>query len=166
MSHLPSTVILVTGVSGSGKTTIGKLLAADLGWPFSDADDFHSSDNVDKMRRGIPLTESDRAPWLQTLQLAIQQRLWDNQNWVLACSALKASYRQQLIVDRSRIKLVYLTGSHDLIQQRLQARLNHYMSAKLLDSQFEILEKPSDAICVEISAPPPVIVQQIRAALE
>lgn len=160
-----SMIIIVMGVSGSGKSTIGKLLADSLHAQFSDADAFHSSENVEKMRRSIPLSEANRTPWLQDLQTAIKHWLQENKNVVLACSALKDSYRQFLIVDSDRIKLVYLKGSYKLIQQRLQERHNHYMSEKLLDSQFDTLEEPLDAICMDIAQPPQIIVQNILKAL-
>lgn len=158
-------IILVMGVSGSGKTTVGKLLADSLDWQFSDADAFHSPENVEKMRRGIPLSEADRTPWLKDLQTAIKQWLQEDKNVVLACSALKDSYRQFLILDSDRIKLIYLKGSYELIQKRLQERRNHYMPEKLLESQFDTLEEPLDAICIDAAASPQVIVQKIRTAL-
>jgi len=159
-------IIIVMGVSGSGKTTIGKQLADSLHWEFSDGDSFHSLENVEKMRRGISLTEVDRLPWLQAMQRAIAQWLQADKNVVLACSALKESYRQLLIVDKNRIKVVYLKGSYQLIQKRLQERKNHYMSEKLLNSQFDVLEEPADAIDVDITAPTPVIIQTIKTALK
>ncbi|HYX16668.1 MAG TPA: gluconokinase [Nostoc sp.] len=158
-------IIILMGVSGSGKTTIGKLLAESLHWEFSDADAFHSPENVEKMRRGIPLSEADRTPWLQDLQTAIKHWLQENNNVVLACSALKDSYRQFLVLDSERIKLVYLKGSYELIQMRLQERSNHYMSEKLLNSQFNTLEEPSGTISMDIAQPPQVIVQNIKTAL-
>ncbi|QHG17274.1 gluconokinase [Nostoc sp. ATCC 53789] len=158
-------IIIVMGVSGSGKTTIGKLLADSLGWEFSDADSFHSPENVEKMRRGIPLTEADRMPWLQDLQAAIKHWLQENKNVVLACSALKDSYRQFLVSDSVRTKLVYLKGSYELIQIRLKERSNHYMSEKLLNSQFDTLEEPLDTISMDVAQPPQIIVQNIRTAL-
>ncbi|MBN3906849.1 MAG: gluconokinase [Nostoc sp. NMS1] len=166
-------IIIVMGVSGSGKTTIGKLLADSLGWEFSDADAFHSPENVEKMRRGIALSEADRMPWLQDLQTAIKHWLQENKNVVLACSALKDSYRQFLVLDSDRsantksdrIKLVYLKGSYELIQIRLQERSNHYMSEKLLNSQFDTLEEPLDTISMDVAQPPQIIVQNIRTAL-
>jgi gluconokinase len=166
-------IIIIMGVSGSGKTTIGKLLADSLGWEFSDADAFHSPENVEKMRRGIALSEADRMPWLQDLQTAIKHWLQENKNVVLACSALKDSYRQFLVLDGDgsanakgeRTKLVYLKGSYELIQIRLQERSNHYMSEKLLNSQFDTLEEPLDTISVDVAQPPQIIVQNIRTAL-
>ncbi|QMS86766.1 gluconokinase [Nostoc edaphicum CCNP1411] len=167
-------IIIVMGVSGSGKTTIGKLLADSLEWEFSDADNFHSPENVEKMRCGIPLSETDRMPWLQDLQTAIKQWLQENKSVVLACSALKDSYRQFLLLDSDRsanakgdrIKLVYLKGSYELIQARLQERSNHYMNEKLLGSQFNTLEEPLDTISIDVAQPPQIIVQNIRTALE
>jgi gluconokinase len=163
------------GVSGSGKTTIGKLLAESLQWEFSDADSFHSADNVEKMRSGIPLSEADRMPWLEALQTAIKHWLEANKNVVLACSALKDSYRQLLISanDASKIEdfpshliqIVYLKGSFQLIQKRLKERQNHYMSEKLLNSQFGTLEEPLNAISIDIQNPPEVIAKQIKIAL-
>lgn len=158
-------IILVMGVSGSGKTTVGKLLADSLDWTFSDADTFHSPENVEKMQRGIPLSEADRIPWLQDLQTAIKHWLQENENVVLACSALKDSYRQLLVVDSDRVKIVYLKGSYELINQRLQERQNHYMSAILLDSQFNTLEEPLNTIYMDVAQTPQAIVQNIRVAL-
>lgn len=158
-------IIIIMGVSGSGKTTIGKLLADSLDWEFSDADSFHSPENVEKMRRGIALSEADRMPWLQDLQTGIKHWLQENKNVVLACSALKDNYRQFLVLDRELTKLVYLKGSYELIQIRLQERSNHYMSEKLLNSQFDTLEEPLNTISMDVAQPPQMIVQNIRAAL-
>jgi gluconokinase len=158
-------IILVMGVSGSGKSTIGQLLADSLHWEFADADSFHSPENIEKMRHGIPLNDLDRMPWLLALQQAIQQWLQKNKNMVLACSALKASYRQVLVLDEERVKLVYLKGAFELIQKRLQTRQDHFMPEELLKSQFNALEEPSGAITVDISDPQEVIVQKIRVSL-
>ncbi|MBD2353167.1 gluconokinase [Tolypothrix sp. FACHB-123] len=159
-------IIIIMGVAGSGKTTVGKLLAESLGWKFSDADAFHSPENVDKMRRGIPLSEADRKPWLEDLQTAIKQWLQENTNVVLACSALKDSYRQFLVVDSDGIQLVYLKGTYDLIQNRLQERQNHYMTEILLQSQFESLEEPLNSLYIDVSQPPQAIVQNIRTVFK
>lgn len=159
-------IVIVMGVSGSGKTTIGKQLAASLQWEFRDADTFHSPENVEKMRRGIALSETDRLPWLKSLQTAIAEWLQADKNVVLACSALKQSYRQYLILDCDRVKLVYLKGSYQLIYNRLQMRQNHYMSAELLNSQFDLLEEPTDAISIDISAPTQDILHTIISALK
>lgn len=154
-------IIIVMGVSGSGKTTVGEKLAESLGYRFADADDFHSQKNIEKMHNGIALDDADRLPWLQKIQDVIKQCLSENTNLVLTCSALKESYRQMLLINGESVKLVYLKGSFELIQKRLKERLNHFMSEKLLKSQFDILEEPSDAITVDISEPLEVIIQNI-----
>ncbi|MBW4450006.1 MAG: gluconokinase [Spirirestis rafaelensis WJT71-NPBG6] len=158
-------IILVMGVSGSGKTTIGQLLAESLHWEFRDADSFHSPENVEKMRHGIPLNDLDRMPWLLAMQQAIQDWLQENKNVVLACSALKDSYRQYLLIGNEGVKLVYLKGSFELIQERLQERHNHFMSEKLLKSQFDTLEEPAEGILVDVFESPEEIVQNIITAL-
>jgi gluconokinase len=159
-------IILVMGVSGSGKTTIGQLLAESLQWEFRDADSFHSPENIENMRHGIPLNDLDRMPWLLAMQQATQHWLQENKNVVLACSALKASYRHYLLIGDERVKLVYLKGSFELIQKRLQERHNHFMNEKLLQSQFNTLEEPDDAISVDVSQSPEEIVENIRTILE
>ncbi len=154
-------IIIVMGVSGSGKTTVGKLLAQSLNWDFSDADDFHPSANIEKMSLGIPLEDVDRLPWLLQLQATIDWWLLENKNAVLACSALKASYREMLCRNEQRIKIVYLKGDFELFTARLKTRGNHYMKADLLSSQFHTLEEPEDAIIIDASQPLEVIVAQI-----
>ncbi|MEG4202357.1 gluconokinase [Microcoleus sp. Pol7_A1] len=155
-------ITIVMGVSGSGKTTVGKLLAQSLNWDFSDADDFHPSANIEKMSRGIPLEDADRVPWLLKLQAAIDRWLLENKNVVLACSALKASYREILCRDPQRMKIVYLKGSFQLLSARLASRENHYMKADLLLSQLDTLEEPQNAIIIDASQPLDIIVRQIR----
>ena len=155
-------ITIVMGVSGSGKTTVGQLLAQSLNWDFSDADDFHPSANIEKMSRGIPLEDADRLPWLLQLQAEIDRWLLENKNVVLACSGLKASYREMLCRNQQRIKIVYLKCSFDLLATRLKTRENHYMKADLLLSQLETLEEPEDAIIIDSSQPLEVIVRQIR----
>jgi gluconokinase len=154
-------IILVMGVSGAGKTTIGQQLAEVLDWQFYDADDFHPHENIEKLRRGLPLADRDRLPWLQALQSAIRQWLAEHKDIVLACSALKADYRQILNLDPNQVRFVYLKGSFELIQHRLQRRQGHFMNPTLLQSQFETLEEPRDAILVDIAQPPEAIVKQI-----
>ena len=154
-------IILVMGVSGSGKTTVGEKLAESLGWEFRDADDFHPQKNIDKMHNGIALDDADRLPWLQKIQDVIKQYLSKNTDLVLTCSALKESYRQMILLDKESVKLVYLKGDFELIQKRLKERPHHFMSEKLLKSQFDILEEPCDAIKADISQPLEAIVQNI-----
>lgn len=162
------------GVSGSGKTTIGKLLVEELrrdlsrlyNWEFSDADDFHPQANIDKMSQGIPLDDADRKPWLAAMRSAIALWLQQKKNVVLACSALKSSYRRELFVDPEQMSIVYLKGSFELISSRLQQRQNHYMSAYLLQSQFDSLEEPDDVISVDVSQSPQAIAHQIRTLLK
>ncbi|TAG64217.1 MAG: gluconokinase [Oscillatoriales cyanobacterium] len=143
------------------KTTVGKLLAESLNWDFSDADDFHPPGNIEKMSRGIPLEDADRLPWLLHLQGTIDRWLLENKNVVLACSGLKASYREMLFRDKQRMKIVYLKGDFELFAARLKTRENHYMKADLLSSQFATLEEPENAIIIDASQPLEVIVRQI-----
>jgi gluconokinase len=158
-------IILIMGVSGSGKTTIGQHLAATLHWQFKDADDFHPAENIEKMRQGMPLTDNDRTPWLLALQHAIRSWIQTNSNVILACSALKSSYRQILYQPSDPVRLVYLKGPFELIQQRLNQRHGHYMKADLLESQFKALEEPENALIVKIDQPPIAIVEQIKDGL-
>jgi gluconokinase len=151
------------GVQGSGKTTVGRALATRLGWDFADADDFHSAANKAKMSAGIPLTDEDRAPWLAAIRAAMQQADHDGRSLVMACSALKENYREQLVFPGVRV--VYLRGSQQLIASRLQARHGHYAKLDLLPSQFAQLEEPHDAMTVEIDRTVDAIVEQIIAKL-
>ncbi len=153
-------VVVVMGVAGSGKTTIGALLAKRLGWDFYDGDDFHPPANTEKMKRGIPLTDEDRASWLDSLRALIHARVQARRPLVLACSGLKAAYRERLRVD-GRVKFVYLRGTYEQIEARLNARKDHFMKPNMLRSQFEILEEPADAVAVEISFSPAEIVETI-----
>ncbi len=159
-----ATVIVMMGVSGSGKSTVGEALAQALGWQFADADSFHPAANLAKMSQGIALEDADRLPWLQSLQGAIQQWLATPSPTVLACSALKGNYRELLQVS-GQVQFVYLKGSFELIQQRLNQRQSHFMAASLLQSQFETLEEPTAALVVEIDPSLADIVQAIRAGL-
>lgn len=157
-------IIIVMGVTGAGKTTIGSLLARQLGWEFADADEFHSAQNVEKIRNGIPLTDDDRAPWLNALHAAITQWIAEKKNVVLACSALKQIYRERLCIG-PEVKLVYLQGSHGLISRRLEQRKGHFATKQLLASQFTDLEEPTQAITIEIDRPPLDLVTEIRTQL-
>jgi len=155
-------IIVVMGVTGSGKTTVGQLLAARLGYLFADADDFHSAANKEKMHKGIPLTDADRLPWLAAMHEQIAKWVGSKQDAVLACSALKQSYRQQLW-SGPEAKFVYLKGSYELIAQRLRARKGHFADEHILAGQFADLQEPtdSDAIVVDISKMPGEIVDEI-----
>ena len=153
--------IIVMGVAGCGKTTIGKALASHWGWDFYDADDFHPPENVAKMASGIPLDDSDRAPWLASLHDLIAACLKQNRPGVLACSALKERYRRQLLEGNEDVQLVYLKGSYDLIWSRMHKRTDHYMKPQMLRSQFEALEEPTNALAVDISLSVDDILQNI-----
>lgn len=157
-------VILLMGVSGSGKTTVGQLLASQLGWEFADGDDYHPAANVEKMRNGIPLTDADRAPWLETLHALIAGWIAAGKNAVLACSALKATYRESLRIT-PEVQVVYLKGTPRLLQQRLRARVGHFMTERMLQSQLAALEEPEDAVTVDVARTPEEIVTEIRAKL-
>jgi len=148
------------GVSGCGKTTIGQGVAKLLGIPYYDADDFHSKSNIEKMKKGIPLDDNDRLPWLNTL--ADQIKTWDGQGGaVLSCSALKESYRKLLASKSKDVKWIYLKGSFELIRSRLEEREGHYMKAGLLQSQFDTLEEPDYGVHVPIENTPKNIISTI-----
>jgi gluconokinase len=158
-------IVVVMGVSGSGKTVVGQALASDLGWPFFDADDFHPKENVAKMAAGTPLTDADRWPWLDRLAAemkAIEER---GANAVLACSALRQAYRDR-ISRAGNVRYVHLAGDHDTIAARLAARKHHYMPPTLLASQLATLEAPTDAIVIDVRDAVPAQVGKIRAALK
>jgi gluconokinase len=159
-------VVIVMGVSGSGKTTIGRLLAETLGWTFHEGDDLHPRANVEKMAAGIPLNDADRLPWLENLRALIERCLADGENATIACSALKKSYREILGGGLDGVRFVHLTGSRDLIRQRLEQRHGHFMKAKMLDSQLATLEPPSQALDVDVAGTPEEIVAEIRRQLE
>ena len=154
-------IVVVMGVSGSGKTTIGRLLAQRLGCAFLDGDDFHPPGNVTKMAAGTPLTDEDRGPWLAGLNAKLRERT----SVVLACSALKESYRQALSKELANCRFVHLRGDIELIRARLKHRQHRYMPASLLESQFATLEPPRGAIDVDVGASAEDCVDAIRAAL-
>jgi gluconokinase len=156
------------GIVGAGKTTVGSRLAEQLGWQFADADSFHSAESIDKIRRGIPLTDTDRAPWLRAMRDAIQAWTHNDQDVVLACSALKRSYRDELRADP--VRFVYLKGNEELILGRLRSRHGHFADQKILESQFATLEEPasdeSDVTTVGIDGTPAEIAKKIIAELK
>lgn len=163
MSGAPrARVLIVMGVSGAGKTTLGKALANQLNLPFFDADDFHPPENISKMVRSEPLTDADRAPWLDKLQALIREQ-HRGQGAVLACSALRHDYREQLKAGGQEVRFVYLQGAPDLVRRRLSERSGHFMKPSLLDTQFAALEEPEDAIVVDVAWPTP---EQVRRVLE
>jgi len=154
-------IVLVMGVAGVGKTTIGAALARELGWRFLDADDFHPPQNVAKMKAGIPLEDTDRWPWLSRLNKELKQL----EHAVLACSALKAGYRERLSQGLPEFTTVYLHGSFELIRGRMESRKHRYMPAALLESQFAALEPPAGAIAIDVAAAPEACVAAILAGL-
>jgi gluconokinase len=163
-------IVVVMGVAGAGKTTVGQLLAAALGAEFIDADDHHPPENVAKMRAGTPLTDADRWPWLARLNGMLRERALGGRSAVLACSALKAAYREALLEDLPQARVVHLRGAKPLIASRLAGRRGHYMNPGLLESQFAALEEPADAIVVDVGGTPEAIVatvlEQLRLAPE
>jgi len=158
-------VVIIMGVSGAGKTTIGRMLASSLGWDFRDADDLHPTDNREKMNSGVALTDADRRPWLAAIRAMIDGYLARGQNAIVACSALKRSYREMLSANSARVRFVWLDGSRELIARRIAARRCHFTPAELLASQFADLEAPADALRIEVAAPPAEIVAAIRREL-
>ena len=154
-------VLVLMGPMGSGKTTIGKMLAEKLGWPFYDGDRFHPKENVEKMRAGIALTDEDRRLWLEELRDNIRRWLEERQNTILACSALKKAYREILGVDQETVRTVYLKGSYALLRKRIEERQHPYMNKSLLRSQLDTLEEPEGGLRVDISATPERIVRTI-----
>lgn len=160
-------IIIVFGVSGVGKTTLGKLLAHELGWHFIEADDFHSAANIKKMRSGHPLTDGDRWPWLERLHEQIKRLLGARENAVLACSALKRAYRDRLRVNDD-VKFVFLRGDYALLEKQLRSRHGHFMNPALLQSQFDDLEEPQPdehALTIQLGRTSQAIVEEIQAKL-
>jgi gluconokinase len=158
-------IVILMGAPGAGKTTVGRLLAHDLGWPFHDADDFHPSANVDKMHAGIPLTDDDRAPWLDALHALLADAARAGGNVILACSALKRAYREHMSAGVPDVHVVYLRGDASLLRLRMARRSGHFMPVKLLQSQLDLLEEPEGALVCDIDAPPEAIAAQIKERL-
>ena len=154
-------IVLLMGVSGAGKTTVGTVLAAQLGWEFADADDYHPAANVEKMRHGIPLTDADREPWLESLRSLIVAWIAAGKSGVLACSALKQAYRDRLMVGAS-VRVVYLKADRELLRERLLLRRGHYMKEGMLESQIATLEEPADAIVLDARSSVEEIVRAIQ----
>ena len=159
-------VLILMGPMGSGKTTVGRLLTRRLGWRFIEGDDFHPPANVENMRKGIPLTDRERIPWLDALASEIAACRKRGEPAVLACSALKEDYRKRLGVDQQIVVTVFLKGSHDQLLERIEARAHPYMNANLLKSQLDTLEPPMDGIVVDIDATPGSIVERVVEALK
>jgi gluconokinase len=162
-------IAVVTGVSGSGKSTIGAMLAGRLGWTFADGDSFHSAANIASMQAGVPLTDADRLPWLAAITAWMDDQIAAGQSAVVACSALKRVYRQELVHGQPQIRLVFLQISHDTVVKRLVARHGHFFPQQLLDSQFAVLESPEPAegaLVVSAEAAPAEIVAEIMRGLD
>jgi gluconokinase len=159
-------IVILMGVTGCGKTAVGAMLAAACGWEFLDADDFHPAENVAKMKSGVPLTDEDRGPWLARLNTLLRESEREGRSLVLACSALKQAYRDRLARGCAAARFVFLDGDIELIRERLAARQGHYMNPKLLDSQFAILERPQDALRLDVAASPAELVRSIRERLK
>lgn len=155
------TILIIMGVSGTGKSTIGKSLSQKLGWPYFEGDDFHPEENVKKMREGFPLNDDDREPWLQILRELILKQIKEKQSAIFSSSALKEKYRRTLAGENKEIHFVYLAGSYELIMGRLQQRDHEYMPSTLLTSQFEALEEPQQAIKISIDQQVEEIIEEI-----
>jgi gluconokinase len=161
----PAPILVLMGVAGCGKTTVGRLLAQRLGASFFDGDEFHPPANIAKMASGQALTDADRAPWLATLNAMLLESMQRGESAVLACSALKQSYRDALAQGIDGIRFIYLKGDFDTINRRLLARKGHYMKAGMLESQFAALEEPADALTVDIHGTPEAIAEHIYRQL-
>ena len=159
-------IAILMGVSGVGKTTIGQILSDKLGWPLSDADEFHSPASIEKMRNGIPLEDADRWPWLDRMNAMLLEKEGRGESVLLACSALKQVYRDRLAKGTADLRWIYLKGNFDLIRERLEARKGHYMKAGLLESQFATLEEPGNALGVDVNDTPEAIADSILRQLQ
>lgn len=161
----PPCLLIIMGVAGSGKTTIGERIARELGWSFADADDFHPPANVAKMSAGEPLSDEDRDPWLAAIHDHLATSLARGENAVVTCSALKQRYREKILFGLAGAKLIYLKAPPELLLARLQARTHHFMKASMLESQLAALEEPEDALICDVSRSPAEIVRQLRVSL-
>ena len=159
-------LVVIMGVAGSGKTTVGELLARSLGWTFFEGDSFHPASNIEKMSHGSPLTDADRWPWLERIREEMRRCAGRGTNAVVACSALRESYRAYLAADLPDVRFVYLRGDPSTILERLGSRERHYMGPEMLASQLASLEEPTDALCIDIDHPPHEIVALIRRAVD
>jgi gluconokinase len=157
-------IILLMGVTASGKSTAGELLSRELGWKFLEGDDFHSPENIEKLRRGKPLTDEDRKPWLEAIRGAIRASIDRGENVVVTCSALKETYRRMLRISEEVI-FIYLKATIPLIQERLKRRVGHFMNPNLIQSQFDTLEQPKEALGIDAGLTPAEIVEVIRNRL-
>jgi carbohydrate kinase (thermoresistant glucokinase family) len=159
-------IVVISGVAGSGKSTIGRLVSARLGWDFIEGDDYHPELSRRKMAAGVPLTDEDRLPWLETLNGLLVQVEQQGGNAVLACSALRQQYRDILLRNVRRYTLVWLEGSFEVVRQRLATRLEHYFPGTLLESQYDIAERPEGAMVVDVGGSVETIVSRILFALK
>jgi gluconokinase len=158
-------ILVLMGVAGAGKTTVGQLLSKELGWPYFEGDDFHSVRNIEKMSDEVPLTDADRLPWLRNIRNKIDELINKNQSAVIACSALKKEYRDILSAGTDKVRFIYLKADRELIKTRLEERRNHFMKAQMLESQFEILQEPAGALTIDASLQPAKIIQLIKKSL-
>ncbi len=158
-------VLIIMGVAGSGKTSVGKMLSEKLGWKYYEGDNYHPKENVEKMSHGIPLNDEDRIPWLLKLRTIIEDALSNGESIILSSSALKEAYRKILKVN-DQVKFIYLKGSYELIEARMKMRKDHFMKPGMLKSQFEALEEPADAIAIDIDQPLEKIVENILQKIE
>jgi gluconokinase len=165
MPKIPPQAVILMGVAGSGKTAVGMRVAQTLDWIFLDADDFHPPANIEKMKHGIPLSDQDRAPWLQRLHDELQRQIAEGRSIILACSALKESYRNVLRDEVSPPAFVYLEVDPQTIRDRLQHRTTHFFPKELMESQFAALEKPKDAIIIDARKPLAEVVEQVLQAI-
>jgi len=162
---VPPSVVIITGVTGSGKTTVGRALAARVGWRFHDADDLHSPENIERMRRGVPLTDALRQPWLSRVREVIEQAIGTGEHAVIACSALKAAYRRTLAEGLPGVRFVLLAASASVLRERLAERQGHFAGAALLESQLAALEPPRDALTLDATQPVETLVDRIASEL-